>query len=75
MSQDDLSKLTFEQAYAQLEAIVAQLESGELSLDESVALYEKGQALAQLCSEMLDQAELRIQQIDDDGTLRPLSDL
>jgi len=59
MSQDDLSKLTFEQAYAQLEAIVAQLESGELSLDESVALYEKGQALAQLCSEMLDQAELR----------------
>jgi len=75
MSQDDLSKLTFEQAYAQLEAIVAQLESGELSLDESVALYEKGQALAQLCSEMLDQAELRIQQIDDDGTLRPLNDL
>ena len=69
---DDLS---FEEAYRQLEDIVAQLESGELSLDESVALYERGQALARLCGEMLDRAELRIQQIDDDGTLRPLSDL
>jgi exodeoxyribonuclease VII small subunit len=64
--------LTFEQAYAQLEDIVAQLESGDLPLEESVALYEQGQQLARLCGEMLDSAELRIQQIDDAGELGPL---
>lgn len=69
---DDLSTLTFEQAYAQLEEIVARLESGELSLEDSVALYEQGQALARLCGDLLDKAELRVQQIADDGTLAPL---
>jgi exodeoxyribonuclease VII small subunit len=64
--------LTFEQAYAQLEDVVAQLEAGDLPLEESVALYEQGQQLARLCGEMLDSAELRIQQIDDAGALGPL---
>jgi exodeoxyribonuclease VII small subunit len=72
MNHEDLSTLTFEQAYAQLEAIVARLESGELSLEESVVLYEQGQALARLCGDLLDKAELRVQQIADDGTLAPL---
>ena len=72
MSQDDLSTLTFEQAYERLEGIVARLESGELSLEESVALYEQGQALARLCGDLLDRAELRVQQIAEDGTLAPL---
>jgi exodeoxyribonuclease VII small subunit len=66
--------LTFEQAFAQLESIVARLESGELALDESVTLYEQGQKLARLCGEMLDSAELRVQQLADDGTLGPLED-
>ena len=72
MNHEDLNTLTFEQAYAQLEAIVARLESGELSLEESVELYEQGQALARLCGDLLDKAELRVQQIADDGTLAPL---
>jgi exodeoxyribonuclease VII small subunit len=72
MSDDIPSDLTFEQAYAQLEEIVAQLESGDLSLDESVALYERGQKLARRCGEMLDSAELRVQQLTGDGELRPL---
>jgi exodeoxyribonuclease VII small subunit len=72
MSSETPSELTFEQAYAQLEEIVAQLESGDLALDESVALYARGQTLARLCGEKLDAAELRIQQITGEGEIRPL---
>ncbi|HVO71164.1 MAG TPA: exodeoxyribonuclease VII small subunit [Aggregatilineaceae bacterium] len=66
------SKLTFEQAYADLEKIVARLESGDLTLEEAVALYEQGQQLARLCGEMLDSAELRVQQVTESGEIRPL---
>ncbi len=64
--------LTFEQAYAQLEEVVARLESGDLTLDESVALYERGQRLARLCGEKLDAAELRVRQISADGEITTL---
>ncbi len=69
-----MDNLTFEQAFAQLEDIVAQLESGALSLEDSVRLYERGQALARHCAELLDAAELRIEQCADDGTLTPLDE-
>ncbi|NLX08352.1 MAG: exodeoxyribonuclease VII small subunit [Chloroflexi bacterium] len=72
---DDSHDLTFEQAYERLEAIVARLESGDLSLEEAVALYEQGQVLAQQCGDLLDAAELRVQQLRDDGTLGPLDEL
>ncbi len=65
-------ELTFEQAFTQLEDIVTRLESGELSLDESVVLYEQGQKLARFCNTLLDGAELRIRQLSADGTLEPL---
>lgn len=54
--------LTYEEAFAQLETILARLEGGDLPLEESLALYEQGAALAKLCSAILDQAELRVQQ-------------
>jgi len=69
---DDLTGLTFEQAYDQLEAVVAQLESGELTLEESVALYERGQQLARVCGDMLDAADLRVRQVTDSGAITPL---
>ncbi len=69
---DDLTSLTFEQAYAQLETIVEQLESGELTLEESVALYERGQQLAELCGSLLDAADLRVRQVTDSGAVVPL---
>lgn len=69
---NDLDALTFEEAYAELEDVVARLESGELSLDESVTLYARGQALAQRCGTLLDSAELRIQQLSDDGEITTL---
>jgi exodeoxyribonuclease VII small subunit len=58
---------TFETAYAELEAIVGQLDSGELTLEQSVALYERGRKLAAYCQTLLDQAELRVSQLEDNG--------
>ena len=61
--------LTFEQAFAQLEEIVARLESAELSLDDSLALFEKGQTLAAQCAGLLATAELKVKQLSPDGDL------
>jgi exodeoxyribonuclease VII small subunit len=55
--------MTFEAAFAELEHIVRELESGELTLEGTMALYERGQTLARRCQERLDQAELRITQL------------
>lgn len=74
MTGDDKTNLTFEEAFERLDAIVARLESGELPLEDSVALYEEGQRLARLCGEMLDAAELRVSQIADSGAISPLAE-
>lgn len=58
-----IDELTYEQAIKQLEKIIETLESNDLSLDESVKLFERGQRLANYCSELLDKTELRVQQI------------
>jgi exodeoxyribonuclease VII small subunit len=58
---------SFEAAFAELETVVQQLEEGELSLEASIALYERGQMLARLCQERLDQAELRVEQLKSEG--------
>jgi exodeoxyribonuclease VII small subunit len=55
--------LSYEQALAELEAIIASLESGNLQLDETMTLYERGQALTQHCVELLDKAELRVKKL------------
>ena len=59
-------KLTYEQAYAELEEIVAALEAGEQSLDEAIAQFERGQFLAKHCASLLDKAELKVQQLTGD---------
>ncbi len=59
----DMDSLSFEDAYAQLEATVQRLEDGALPLEEALALYERGVLLAQLCAERLSAAELRIQEL------------
>jgi exodeoxyribonuclease VII small subunit len=56
-------KLNYEQAFEELEALVERLESGELALEESLALFERGQALSARCSELLEQAELKLKQL------------
>lgn len=69
----DINALSFEQAYAELEKIIEQLESGELGLDESVRLFEEGRRLSAYCQKLLDEAELRVNQVDDKGSISPLS--
>ena len=54
---------SFEQLFGELESTVAKLEAGDLSLDESLALFQRGMELAKKCGEMLDQAELRIKEL------------
>ncbi len=61
-----LEEMTYEQAFAELEVIVTRLESEEQSLQDSIALFERGQALAQYCNELLEQAELRVRQLSGD---------
>ncbi len=66
---EDLETLTFEEALKALEDIVARLETGELTLDESLALFERGQKLAERCNKQLNQATLRIEQLTADGEI------
>ena len=54
---------TYESLYARMQAIVARLEAGQLPLDEALSLYEEGVAVAAACQRLLDQAELRIQEL------------
>jgi exodeoxyribonuclease VII small subunit len=54
----------FEEALQKLEAIVNQLDNPEITLEESIKLYEEGLKLSIFCTEMLDQAVLRIEQIN-----------
>ncbi|NWG18218.1 MAG: exodeoxyribonuclease VII small subunit [Chloroflexi bacterium] len=62
-----INELSFEAAFAELETIIARLESGELSLDDSVTLFERGRQLSERCQALLDQAELRVSQLTDDS--------
>lgn len=64
---DDIKKLGYEAAFQQLEDLVAQLESGEKSLAESVALYERGRQLSAHCQNLLENAQLRVRQVDDEA--------
>ncbi len=59
----EAGELTFEQAFAELEQIVEKLESGDLSLEASLALHARGQLLSALCAKQLDQAELRVREV------------
>ena len=56
-------QLSFEEALSRLDKIVQTLEAGGLTLEEAIALFEEGMALAKICSERLDAAELKITQL------------
>lgn len=63
----DISSLSFEKALAQLEEIVNRLESGKVDLEQSIVIYERGEALKKHCEMLLKDAEARIEKI----TLKP----
>jgi exodeoxyribonuclease VII small subunit len=77
---DDIAALSFESALAQLEQIVAKLESGDVALEESIRIYERGAALKAHCERRLREAELKVEKIvqGPDGAasgLEPADDL
>ncbi len=58
-----LEELSYEHAFAELEGIITALESEEISLEDALALYERGQDLVRFCTDLLDKAELKVQQL------------
>ncbi len=60
---EDVGSLSFETALAELEKIVDQLEKGSVGLEESIAIYARGEALKNHCSKLLASAEQRIEKI------------
>jgi exodeoxyribonuclease VII small subunit len=67
----DIAKLPFERAIEELESIVKRLEDGKVPLEESVAIYERGEALKKRCEELLRQAEARVEKITLDAGGKP----
>jgi exodeoxyribonuclease VII small subunit len=67
----DVKALPFEKALAELETIVQKLERGDVPLEESVAIYERGEVLKRRCEELLRQAEARVDKITLDASGKP----
>jgi exodeoxyribonuclease VII small subunit len=65
--QKSVEELTYEEAFEELQAVVADLESGELPLEESLALFERGQALSKHCGALLEKAELKLKELVTDA--------
>ncbi|MEE8392350.1 MAG: exodeoxyribonuclease VII small subunit [Anaerolineae bacterium] len=63
----EIENLTFEQAFGELEETVQKLEAGGLTLEKSLALFERGQVLAARCNVQLDEAELQVRQLSPEG--------
>jgi exodeoxyribonuclease VII small subunit len=67
-SDESIEQLGFEQALQRLTALVEKLESGRLSLEESVAAFEEGVKLTRRCEALLDRAEQRLQVLDENAS-------
>jgi len=61
-----IEKMSYEEAFMELQSAVEKLEGGELPLEESLALFERGQALSTRCSDLLEEAQLRLRQLTQD---------
>jgi exodeoxyribonuclease VII small subunit len=63
----EVEKLSYEQAYRELQDIVNLLDEGHQSLDEAIKLFERGQALARRCESLLNQAQLKVRLVMEEG--------
>ncbi|VDC23336.1 exodeoxyribonuclease VII small subunit [Pseudogemmobacter humi] len=63
MTEKPVTEMSFEEAMAALEGVVGQLERGEVALEQSIALYERGAALKEHCARKLAEAESRVEMI------------
>jgi exodeoxyribonuclease VII small subunit len=64
-----IEDLSYEQAVQEMEGIVRELEAEVGNLDQAILLFERGQALAKHCAAILEQAELKVQELTEDGEL------
>lgn len=67
---EDIRQMSFERALKELESIVARLERGDVELEESMVIYERGEALRDHCDRLLKQAEAKVEKLTfhPDGT-------
>ena len=63
MSNNDLEKLTFEEAMKELEELVDSLDKGDVSLDEAIAAYDRGSQLKDYCEKKLQEAKMKVDTI------------
>jgi len=61
-----VDKMSYEEAFSELDGIVEQLESGEMPLEDSLRLFERGQELGKYCSQLLEKAELAVKELTRD---------
>ncbi|OSQ52584.1 exodeoxyribonuclease VII small subunit [Marivita geojedonensis] len=71
MSQTPVEEMSFEAAMAELEKVVGQLERGDVALEESIALYERGAALKKRCEAKLNEAQEKVAAITLDADGQP----
>ena len=67
-----VTELKYEEALAELEEVLAKLENGQNSLEDSMELFARGQVLLKYCASLLDNAELQVLKLTQDGTLEEL---
>ena len=72
MNDMNVDELSFEDAMRELENVVGQLERGDVALDDSIALYERGAALKARCEAKLKEAEEKVAKITLDGSGQPV---
>lgn len=70
----NLDALSYEQAFEELKTVIDQLEAGDKPLEETLSLYERGQTLFRHCTTLLEQAELKVQQLNADGAVDDFED-
>lgn len=68
----DINEHSFEQAFDELQEVISKLESGDLTLEESVEVYERGKALSEYCQKLLNDAELKVNQLDESDDITPM---
>ena len=73
MTKSHQKALSFEAAMAELESVVADMETGKLTLEESLAAYQRGAELLQQCRGRLDEAQQQVRVLED-GVLKPFID-
>ena len=66
-----IAEMSYEEAFAELEAVVESLEEGDLPLERALEQFQRGQALAARCSQLLEQAELKLKRMIEDDLEMP----